>query len=93
MIKTDETEKQAEMERRVEAMAKGEIHHVRRAADDKEGIQPGIFAENGNLILDFGKPIQYLGMTKDESQAFITGLMMAHMLATKESDEVPATLN
>lgn len=93
MIKTPDTEKRAEMERRAEAMSKGEIHHVKRSDGDTEGLQPGIFVENGNLIIDMGKPIQYLGLTANEAQGFIMGLMAAHTLGTRDIDEKPATLN
>ncbi len=65
---------------------KGEIHKVAHAPDEP-GIRPGIHITNGNLILDFGQPLQYLGLTTEEAKHMVVGLLMSIMSAEDQSKQ------
>jgi len=69
----------------------GEVYKIQRGPEDlaDNKINPGIHVERGNVILDFRKPIQYLGLTSDEAKAYVMALVAAIHLADNEAEEKP----
>lgn len=70
----------------------GPIHKVKRSRDEEATgltIEFGIHVENGMLVLDFGKPIQYLGLTIDDAKGAIMGMMAATQLAMEDQAPPP----
>lgn len=65
----------------------GKIHRVKHSKDDPEGLRMGIHIEGGNLILDMGQSIQYLGMSIDEAKAFT--IAMVHAVGLAIDDHIP----
>ena len=62
----------------------GEVHKIAHGPGEP-GIRPGIHITNGNLILDFGQPIQYLGLTQQEAHAMVAALLVS----TFEANDQP----
>jgi len=67
----------------------GVIHKIRHKGNT-EGLQVGIHIINGNLILDLGEAVQYVGMSQDEAMSFGAGLMA---IASSAGEKPKAPLN
>lgn len=50
------------------------MHHLKRE-EHGPGLDLVCMQENGNIMLDFGAPVQVLGMTIDDTKALITMLL------------------
>lgn len=60
-----------------ERLLKGEIHRFKNAADDTVGMDASIVVENGNIIVDFTRPVELVGMNVSEAKALVVGLVQA----------------
>jgi hypothetical protein len=57
------------------------------SVDDEGGIQFAIKPENGKLIIDFGKPVSWVGMSPQEACDLAGSLVkMARAIARKNGD-------
>jgi len=60
--------------------------------DDEGGIQFRVGSENGKVVLDFGKPIQWVGMDAQQAADLASSLMKwARIVGRKDGETV--TLN
>lgn len=67
-----------------------------RTVDDKEGLAPAVSMEDpNNIMLDFGRPVQTLGMTISDAKKMVimlieaTTVAMMKAEALKESGQSP----
>lgn len=60
---------------------KAEAKRISRHEDDADGLDMVLTNEGTNVIIDFGGPVQVLGLTLMDCQAVITMLMDAVKLA------------
>jgi hypothetical protein len=86
-LKQDRTETQPPSMKAPEI--KGVIHKIRHKGDT-DGLTVGIHIINGNLILDLGEAVQYVGMSPDEAMSFGAGLMA---IASGAGEQPKAPLN
>ena len=54
--------------------ATGQYPHGRVGPDDQGGLKSALYIREGKLVLDFGKPLSWLAMTKAEAQTLAVGL-------------------
>lgn len=53
---------------------KAEAKHLKRT-EEGDGLDTVITTEGTNVMIDFGAPVQVLGLTLEDAQAFISMLM------------------
>lgn len=62
---------------------KGNAQRLAETPDDKGGVDIVMTNENGNVMVDFGQPVQLLGLTIDDAQILmnmLTGCLKVAML-------------
>lgn len=70
----------------------GTVHKVQRGPED-DGIRFGVHVEGTSIILDFGQPIQYLGLTMDDMHKLIMGLVATGALIEAQQETNPIKVN
>jgi hypothetical protein len=74
----------------LEGLLKGRFQNpkrFKRSKEDPEGMELILTTENGNVMLDFGEPVQALGMTIDDLKGLMLALAHAGAHASAEADE------
>lgn len=56
-------------------------------ADDEGGLQFRYRAENGKVVVDFGKPVHWLGMTPQQAADFASDIMKLARAAARAKGE------
>jgi hypothetical protein len=69
--------------------ATGQFPEGQITLDDEGAIQFALKPENGKLVIDFGKPVQWVGMTPQEACDLAGSLVkMARAIARKDGETV-----
>ncbi len=55
--------------------ATGEFPAGKLNDDDEGGLQMAIFTKDENLIIEFGTPVHWLGMSKAEAKEFARAIL------------------
>ena len=55
--------------------ATGEFPDGKLNENDEGGLQMAIFTKDENLIIEFGKPVHWLGMSKAEAKEFARAIL------------------
>ncbi len=56
------------------------------------GLELVVTTENGNILMDFGEPVQTVGMTLTDAQAFVS-MMLEAVLHVMMREKNPETVN
>lgn len=73
--------------------AEGEqVYRLKNAEDDTEGLDASITVENGKLLLNLSKPVQWVSLDSNDAHRMIASLIEAGFAAFAEKGE-PIRLN
>lgn len=70
-----------------------EVYRLKNANDDTVGLDAALTLENGRLMFDFKKPIQYLELEDIDVQRLITSLVLAGFEAFGKDAKKAGPLN
>jgi hypothetical protein len=71
----------------------GDFPHGKLTKDDEGSIQFSIGERDGKVVIDFGTPVHWLGMTPQQAADFASGILKwAHSVGRKQGQTIDFTI-